>query len=37
MIQKLVVLIDNELVGHLWLDDKKRFCFQYGEPLGSGF
>ena len=29
MIPRLVVLIDNELVGHLWLDDKKRFCFQY--------
>jgi hypothetical protein len=25
----MVVLIDNKLVGHLWLDDRKQFCFQY--------
>ncbi|MBC7961864.1 MAG: type II toxin-antitoxin system HipA family toxin [Steroidobacteraceae bacterium] len=29
MITKLVVLIDNEIVGYLWLDEKKKFCFQY--------
>lgn len=29
MISKLVVVIGNETVGNLWLDDKKRFCFQY--------
>jgi serine/threonine-protein kinase HipA len=29
MITKLIVLIDNEVVGHLWLDERKRFCFQY--------
>lgn len=29
MITKLVVLIDNKIVGHLWLDEKKKFCFQY--------
>lgn len=29
MITKLVVVIDNEIVGHLWLDEKKKFCFQY--------
>lgn len=31
MITKLVVLIDNEIVGHLWLDEKKTFCFQYDD------
>ncbi len=29
MITKLIVQIDNETVGHLWLDEKKIFCFQY--------
>lgn len=29
MITKLIVLIDNEVVGRLWLDERKRFCFQY--------
>lgn len=29
MITKLIVLIDNVIVGHLWLDEKKKFCFQY--------
>ncbi|KAA0894189.1 type II toxin-antitoxin system HipA family toxin [Oryzomonas rubra] len=29
MITKLVVLLDNETVGHLWLDEKRTFCFQY--------
>ncbi len=27
MITKLVVFIDNAVVGHLWLDEKKTFCF----------
>jgi len=31
MITKLVVFIDNTVVGHLWLDEKKSFCFQYDE------
>lgn len=31
MITKLVVLIDNEIVGHLWLDEKKTICLQYDE------
>ncbi len=31
MTAKLIVLLDNEIVGHLWLDERKRFCFQYGE------
>ncbi|MEA3363873.1 MAG: type II toxin-antitoxin system HipA family toxin [Thermodesulfobacteriota bacterium] len=31
MITKLVVFIDNAVVGHLWLDEKKAFCFQYDE------
>jgi serine/threonine-protein kinase HipA len=25
----LLVWIDNEVVGHLWLDDKMNFCFKY--------
>ena len=25
----LLVRIDEDVVGRLWLDDKKRFCFQY--------
>lgn len=29
MKSKLVVHIDKEIVGHLWLDERKRFCFQY--------
>ncbi len=31
MITKLVVFIDHATVGHLWLDEKKTFCFQYAE------
>jgi len=31
MITKLVVLIDNSLVGHLWLDEKQTMSFQYAE------
>ena len=31
MITKLVVFIDSAVVGHLWLDEKKFFCFQYHE------
>jgi len=31
MISKLVVFIDNAVVGHLWLDEKKLFCFQYDD------
>jgi serine/threonine-protein kinase HipA len=31
MITKLVVFIDNTIVGDLWLDEKKTFCFQYDE------
>lgn len=29
MTTALVVRIDNEVVGRLWLDDKKNFCFSY--------
>ena len=29
MSESLRVRIDNEVVGHLWLDDKKNFCFSY--------
>ena len=31
MTAKLIVLLDNEIVGYLWLDGRKRFCFQYGK------
>lgn len=31
MIPALVVLTDNEVVGRVWLDEKKRFCFRYEE------
>jgi len=31
MTTKLVVFIDNEVVGQLWLDEKKTICFQYDE------
>lgn len=33
MLTKLVVFIDNAIVGDLWLDEKKTFCFQYDENL----
>jgi len=29
MTPNLVVLIEDRVVGHLWLDDAKKFCFQY--------
>ena len=29
MTVSLLVRIDNAIVGRLWLDDRKRFCFQY--------
>ncbi|MEA3362686.1 MAG: type II toxin-antitoxin system HipA family toxin [Thermodesulfobacteriota bacterium] len=31
MIAKLVVFIDNTVVGYLWLDENRTFCFQYAE------
>ena len=31
MIVGLLVRIDEDVVGRLWLDDKKRFCFQYNK------
>ncbi|WP_321530091.1 type II toxin-antitoxin system HipA family toxin [uncultured Desulfuromonas sp.] len=31
MITKLIVYSDSAVVGHLWLDEKKSFCFQYDE------
>ena len=29
MSNALLVRIDNDVVGRLWLDDKKNFCFSY--------
>jgi serine/threonine-protein kinase HipA len=29
MTAALLVRIDDDVVGRLWLDAKKRFCFQY--------
>lgn len=31
MTNVLLVRIDEDVVGRLWLDSKKRFCFQYGK------
>lgn len=31
MSDRLLVKIDGRAVGHLWLDERKRFCFQYDD------
>ncbi|HTP64686.1 MAG TPA: HipA N-terminal domain-containing protein, partial [Geobacteraceae bacterium] len=35
MNSKLAVLIDDRIVGTLWLDEKKRFCFQYDKTWAA--
>ena len=36
MTSGLLVRIDNAVVGRLWLDEKKRFCFQYDKEWLEG-
>jgi serine/threonine-protein kinase HipA len=31
MTSRLVVLINNKVVGYLWLDETKKFCFEYSK------